>query len=310
MKVFISWSGDASRQIATKLYEWLPMVLQSVQPYMSSESIDKGTRWASSIASELEGTGVGIVVLTPDNLRAPWIYFEAGALAKVVGDAKLAPLLCGLKPSDIGTPLSQFQVTIFNKEDVLKLMKSINACAGDEALPDQRLEKMLGALWDDLEKDISPIIAQAISAHGGAPKRKEEDASDILEELLVLSRQQTQALLNPEKSLSKDMVRMIAEVTSEFRMDQPEFERIRAISHHLYTRWNEMNAILSLTPTDDDETRESELSAHRGRIELIVRDLMEAVDGRRWRRRWQLGENALTRNTQIHSGAKSADDLV
>ncbi|MFD2428562.1 toll/interleukin-1 receptor domain-containing protein [Sphingobium scionense] len=110
MKVFISWSGEDSRKIASELYEWLPMVVQSIQPYMSSESIDKGTRWASSIANELEGTHVGIVVLTPNNVTAPWINFEAGALAKIVDDTRLAPILFGLKPSDVGTPYPNFRL--------------------------------------------------------------------------------------------------------------------------------------------------------------------------------------------------------
>jgi len=189
MKVFISWSGDTSRKIAAALFEWLPMVLQITKPYMSSESIEKGTRWASSIAAELEGSSVGILVLTPDNTTSPWIHFEAGALAKVVGEAKLAPLLFGLKPSDVGSPLSQFQVTLFTKDDVYKLLQSINAESGESALPDPRLMKMHDALWEDLHETINAILGDTAAAKSHNNNARRPNGTEILEEILTLVRQ-------------------------------------------------------------------------------------------------------------------------
>jgi hypothetical protein len=61
MKVFISWSGPTSKAVARVLYEWLPIVLQSIKPFMSSEEIEKGARWASTIANELEDTSFGLI---------------------------------------------------------------------------------------------------------------------------------------------------------------------------------------------------------------------------------------------------------
>ncbi|PUB10796.1 hypothetical protein [Paenisporosarcina sp. OV554] len=44
MKVFLSWSGDISKEIEKEFKEWLPNVLQFTKPFVSAEDIDAGTR--------------------------------------------------------------------------------------------------------------------------------------------------------------------------------------------------------------------------------------------------------------------------
>ena len=61
------------------------MVLQGVEPYMSSESIEKGARWSTHIGKELEEARFGLVILTKENLSSRWLHFEAGAVANWLG---------------------------------------------------------------------------------------------------------------------------------------------------------------------------------------------------------------------------------
>ena len=121
MKVFISWSGNFSGEVSGVLKEWLPLVLQSVRPFVSSEDLRKGTRWLLDVSRELEATNFGILCLTDENKNAPWILFEAGALSKMLELSRVSPFLIGLNKSDLSGPLSNFQATEFDKDDVRRL---------------------------------------------------------------------------------------------------------------------------------------------------------------------------------------------
>lgn len=118
MKVFLSWSGDLSHKTALIFRDWLPSVIQSILPYVSSEDIDKGARWSTDIAKELEDSTYGILCVTKENVHAPWLTFEAGALSKTMDKAAVSPFLFDIKRSEVSGPILQFQSTIFEKEDI------------------------------------------------------------------------------------------------------------------------------------------------------------------------------------------------
>src|SRR5215470_277883 len=102
MRVFISWSGSRSRALAEVMRGWFPSVLQAVRPYFSPDDVAKGSRWSSEIAKEQEASRVGVLVITPENQEAPWLLFEAGALAKNLERSKVCPVLFGkLEPADV-----------------------------------------------------------------------------------------------------------------------------------------------------------------------------------------------------------------
>ncbi|MBU1331774.1 MAG: toll/interleukin-1 receptor domain-containing protein [Gammaproteobacteria bacterium] len=196
MKIFISWSGTTSHSIAKILRDWLPSVIQSIEPYVSSEDIDKGARWSSDIAGELDTSNYGIICLTPDNLSAPWINFEAGALGKSVDKSRVGPVLFNLKKSELKGPLVQFQATVFEHDDVLKLMQSINSSLGDDALDEARLAKAFTTWWPDLEGQLNGIADTPTE-----PKEQTQldpaRINSVLEELIDLTRANHKLLREP-----------------------------------------------------------------------------------------------------------------
>lgn len=199
MKVFISWSGNLSHKVACIFREWLPSVIQAVKPYVSSEDIDKGTRWSTDIAGELEESSYGIICVTKENITAPWISFEAGALSKSIDKANVSPFLFDARRAEIQGPLVQFQSTIYEEADVLKLLKSINKNVEDGGkLTDLQLEKSFSIWWPHLKASLDNLKSEQPAISQTSPKI---DTSKVLEEILELVRNQQRLLSNPTELL-------------------------------------------------------------------------------------------------------------
>ena len=101
MKVFISWSGPASKAVAEYMRGWLKSVIQAVEPWISAEDIERGSRWGLDVARQLSQSKVGIICLTSANLNAPWILFEAGVSSKTLEDTYVIPYLLGVEPASL-----------------------------------------------------------------------------------------------------------------------------------------------------------------------------------------------------------------
>ena len=130
MKVFISWSGEESRELGETFRKWIPSVIQMAQPYFTPNDIEKGARWNTEISKELEESSIGIICLTRQNLEKPWLLFEAGALSKSIDRACVCPILFGIDSSDISGPLAHFQCTQFQKNEIKSLLDTINKRCG------------------------------------------------------------------------------------------------------------------------------------------------------------------------------------
>lgn len=172
MRLFISWSGERSKKIGELLVDLIGGTIQRIEPWMSTE-MDRGTIWFNELGSELRDVADGIVCLTRENLTAPWILFEAGALARGLTSQRVYTFLIDLEPKDISPPLSQFNHTPAVKGDIFRLLKTLNSRLKDDALQDKILEREFELHWPFFEKGMNDIIKK--TSAGALPQKKEKD---------------------------------------------------------------------------------------------------------------------------------------
>jgi TIR domain len=201
VKVFLSWSKPRAKQLAILLRDWLPEVIQQVEPWMSAEDIATGQRWGIELANQLDATSQGLVCTTPESLAEPWLNFEAGALAKSLTVAVVRPILLGLEPSEVTGPLAQFQAArAENAEDMLRLVQSINeAC--ETPLADDRLARAFGRTWPTFTNAVASI-PEPSDGPTVRPRGVEDMVGEVLDRVRGLERR-----LGPEEEGGDQRVR-------------------------------------------------------------------------------------------------------
>ena len=236
MKVFLSWSGHKSHQVALVLRDWLPSVIQSLTPYVSSEDIDKGARWSTDIAKELEDSTFGILCVTKDNLEAPWLLFEAGALSKMMDKSSVCPFIFDLKRAEVKGPILQFQSTIFDKDDVKKLLLTLNKACGDSGLKEDLLSKTFDVWWPNLKDSLDAIKGE--SSEEEKPSTDKSFRNEMLEEILELSRTNQKLLRSPEVLFPPEYIEFIIRERIDKEISEKDrnlVEEQRHITCLLYT---------------------------------------------------------------------------
>ncbi|KKG69845.1 hypothetical protein DU43_18400 [Methanosarcina mazei] len=244
MDIFISWSGDISKIVAEALKDFLETVLQATKPWVSSIDLASGDRWNEEISKKLSDSKYGIICLTKYNINAPWILFEAGALAKSV-DKKtyVCPYLVDFDSSELKPPLSLFHARKADMEGTLQLIKDINFILEknyhDSHLKDKTLEKLFKNMWPAFESTINNL-----------PNIESEEV--------------------PKRDL-EDMVKEILEITRS--IDSPETKGVISLAKKV----DEIEDNLSWIESDKDslEGRVDDLEGLKGRV-----DDLEGLKGR------------------------------
>lgn len=270
MKVFISWSGKESQQVAEILKTWIPCIIQSIEPYFSSSDIDKGARWSTDIAKELQDASFGILCVTKENISSQWLNFEAGALSKSIDQSKVCPFLVDLKPSEIkDSPILQFQMTSATQEDVLKLFNSLNSNLGESRLTESVLNSAFEMFWPKIDEALKSITLTSENPD----KPQVELQSNQLDEILELLRYQHKLLNNPMELLPPDYLMDIVRKNEKLmrRKNYPrsyssEMMEYASNLHQILSRWmdeydisdNTMRSISERTSTIHKATELSE----------------------------------------------------
>ena len=157
MDIFLSWSGTRSKRIAEILEGWLPRVAPQYKPWISNR-IRAGERWSPQLMERLRKSSAGIFCVTPENLTAPWLIFEAGALSNTVDGVSIIPLLYEIDPEALNSPLSLFQSTNVTKDGMLKLLRDLNYTDGHR-LEEETLETLFKPKWQEFEEAIKGVPA-------------------------------------------------------------------------------------------------------------------------------------------------------
>jgi hypothetical protein len=199
MKLFISWSGEPSRQIAEALRDWLPMVVNSVEPFISSKDIDAGSRWLAEVSGQLKAADFGIVCVTKTNVQAPWLNFEAGALGKTVDASAVIPLLHEVKRSDVQGPLTQFQMSELNREGIYEIVLAINRYA-EAGHTEVRLANLFDLVWPKLEEALGGLPEAPGDANQAPPRQPGELLEEVLSIVRTLDRKMPQIARAPVAS--------------------------------------------------------------------------------------------------------------
>ena len=182
MNIFLSWSEDKSRKVAELLNDWLPLVIQSLKPWVSVHDIAPGSIWNAQLQSTLTSTSFGIFCVTQANKSNPWLLYEAGAVSKGDPKNRICTFLVDLDTNDLlRSPLTHFNATLNTDKSILKLLKEINKSQGETALPESRLIASFEKYWPDFDEKMKVILENAPIAKEETPTKEESLLKEILE---------------------------------------------------------------------------------------------------------------------------------
>jgi hypothetical protein len=159
MRLFICWSGTRGQALANLLKQRLPKLLESLDVDVSLD-IAKGARWLAKLEELLGSADAGLVCLTPEGVRSPWVHYEAGALAfglKAKGSHPLFTYLFGVDSSALRGPLTSFQSTQSTREDTRHLVASLAALIKKMGKDPGTWEQGYDTWWKSLEEKMHRI---------------------------------------------------------------------------------------------------------------------------------------------------------
>lgn len=167
---------------------------------------------------------IGIVCLTKENRDKPWILFEAGALAKGLSSNRVCTFLVDLRPTDLESPLAQFNATLPKKQSVHALVRTLNSASGAPWLDDKTLEKTFETYWPQFESGFNEILAN----HPEETVVEVRSESSLLTEILATTRSLAQRLNNMETRIHKEALTLARELNAEALSNMANINSIRA----------------------------------------------------------------------------------
>ncbi|WP_235735714.1 toll/interleukin-1 receptor domain-containing protein [Nocardioides alcanivorans] len=221
LKVFLSWSGDLAKQVASELRGLIPTVFDLVRPWMSDHDIAAGSRGLANIASELDDTRFGIIVVTRDNQSSQWLNFEAGALSKKFGGDEMThvvPLLVDMDSvAELTGPLTQFQAKVLNRDGLGELLKALGTAVG---VSPEVVDRRLSAEWEEFLGRVS----FAKSRQQQPSRQSKRSTDDMIEEILELVRQKHASTLPESEREAERFHKAMNRLTHDLKNSFPNHD--------------------------------------------------------------------------------------
>jgi hypothetical protein len=190
--IFISWSGEATRPLSQAFKLFFERVLAGhATVWTSSSDLVAGDRFNESIAGNLIKADVGVLLITRQNMRAPWILFESGALAHKEINRGAIPILVDLERSELESPLSQFQN--IQGADLSGMKVILETLSTKTNLSPDALEALLERFWPNLESALSD--ARDAAASSTATPNEAMQISELADKINALHLRANQAAL-------------------------------------------------------------------------------------------------------------------
>lgn len=111
-----------------------------------------------------------------------------------------------IKRSEVKGPILQFQSVVFEKEDIKKLIYTLNKACEENGISDARLEKAFDVWYPTLEEGLNALkngVEDDLTNN-----LREEHSSELIEEILELSRDNQRLLRNPDRSVPESVASM------------------------------------------------------------------------------------------------------
>jgi len=244
--LFISWSGDLSKNIAEEIKLFLEESLHAVIPFFSPD-IQKGAGWLDEINKAIDNSVAGIICLTKENYTKPWVLFESGALSRV---GLVCPIVFDMKKEEIKSPLNIFQASEFNKKEFKKLFEDL--C---EKCSSGLTQKVIDRYFEDnsnfekLEVRINNIIKNYSFSSTNSPDETQLLLQSINEKINKLS-ENTSVDIEIEYNYLKSQIasfnKLILKLDPKFKLENKE---------ELLSIFISIDYFLSITP---DSVKKSE----------------------------------------------------
>ena len=178
VKVFVSWSGDLSHSVADILRMWLPKLLPATDVWVSSHDIRSGRMWATELNQQLKTCDAGILCLTRENARRPWVNFEAGAIWQTVDSSVVCPFLIDVGSDALPGCLQQFQTADLSATGVCSLLRSLNRKI-QSPLGETELAAVVQAQWTAMHDEFDMAL------NADRQKEEEREPRRLLEQIVL-----------------------------------------------------------------------------------------------------------------------------